>query len=239
MGVQNNGRPENTIDGTPLLKMKELVDETGISKATILYYINEGLLPKPVKTNPNVAYYPASFVERLRFIRQLKTKHRLSLAQIKQIIKEREKGREVSPLIELNDVIFGQKESSFINKTELLKATGLKSNQLTTALKMKLINPKKKQCYDSEDVAMGCHLKRCLDLGITFETLGFYPSLAEQFVKYEMQVRNSAISDKSFEELISITMELTAIARSFRGYVIDRIFQNCVETQGLKGSSCN
>jgi DNA-binding transcriptional MerR regulator len=39
-----------------LIKMKKLTEETGIPKGTIQYYIKEGLIPKPIKTHPNMAY---------------------------------------------------------------------------------------------------------------------------------------------------------------------------------------
>jgi predicted DNA-binding transcriptional regulator AlpA len=48
MGRKPVTRPSNPIDGGPMLKMKELVEATGISKATILYYVTEQLLPQSV-----------------------------------------------------------------------------------------------------------------------------------------------------------------------------------------------
>ncbi len=228
-------RPDNPIDDGPMFKMKELVEATGISKATILYYINEGLLPKPVKTNTNVAFYPSSFVEKLEFIKQLQSRNRLSLAQIKVIIKEKEKGREVTPLIELNDVVFGQKEDNTLNREQFCKNTGLSKKRVADALRLKLLNPKNKRQFDSEDVAVGRILKRILDLGLSFEELEYYPRLARQIVEQETSIRRKVIKDKSFNEMLALTMEMTGIARSFRGYVIDRIFQERVGKQKLNG----
>jgi predicted DNA-binding transcriptional regulator AlpA len=37
------------------LRMRELVAATGVAKSTILHYLNEGLLPAPVKTSRNMA----------------------------------------------------------------------------------------------------------------------------------------------------------------------------------------
>lgn len=235
--IQNNNgvRPENPIDGGPMLKMKELVKATGLSKATILYYINVGLLPKPVKTNPNVAFYPASYVETLGFIKQLQTKHRLSLSQIKGILKQKSKGREVTPLIELNEVVFGKEEEISYDHKSFSAASGLDKKSLDLALKLNLLNPKSKNRFDSEDVAVGRMLKRSLELGLKLEDLEYYPRLASKIVDHEMDVRRGIIRNKSFEEILSVTLELTSIARSFRGYVIDRIFQEKVSQQQLNG----
>ncbi len=228
-------RPANSIDDSPLMKMKELVEVTGISKATILFYINEGLLPKPIKTNPNVAFYPTSFVEKLEFIRQLQLRNRLSLAQIKSIIKEKEKGREVTPLIELNDVVFGQKDSNLLSLAQFCKMTGLTKARAAGAIRLKLLNPKDKKQFDSEDVAVGRMLKRSMDLGLSLEELGYYPQLGQQIVEHEMAIRKKVIKGKPFNDMLALTMELTGIARSFRGYVIDRIFQEKVGKQKLNG----
>lgn len=219
-----------------MYKMRELVDATGVSKATILYYIREGLLPKPVKKHANVAFYPESFIEKIDFIKQLQSKHRLSLAQIKNILKEQERGREVTPLIELNEVVFGPKGNSRLSRGEFCKATGLSKEQLKQAIEKKLVNPKEEERFDSEDVAVGKMLKRILDFGISFERLSFYSELAGGIVEQELSIQSELVAGKRFEEIISITMELTGIARSFRGYVIDRIFQEEVGQRGLDGN---
>src|SRR5581483_3333591 len=54
-----------------MLRMGELARASGVSAATIKHYLREGLLPEPVKTSRNMAYYPAEFVDRIRLIKQL------------------------------------------------------------------------------------------------------------------------------------------------------------------------
>ena len=56
---------------TPLLKISELADRSDVSVGTIKHYLREGLLPEPVKTSRNMAYYPADFVDRIRMIKQV------------------------------------------------------------------------------------------------------------------------------------------------------------------------
>ena len=46
--------------GTHLLKMSELAEASGVSAGTIKHYLREGLLPEPVRTSRNMAYYPPS-----------------------------------------------------------------------------------------------------------------------------------------------------------------------------------
>ena len=49
-----------------LLKIGELAEQSGVPAATIRHYVREGLLPEPVKTSRNMAYYPPEFVDRIR-----------------------------------------------------------------------------------------------------------------------------------------------------------------------------
>jgi len=71
-----------------LMKMSELVQRTGVRKATIHYYISKGLLPKPRKTEKNMAYYDESYVERIRLIKELQLKWFLPLDMIKKVISQ-------------------------------------------------------------------------------------------------------------------------------------------------------
>jgi DNA-binding transcriptional MerR regulator len=69
-------------------KMAELVRRTGLKKETIHFYINNDLLPRPRKTERNVAYYDESYVESIRLIKELQQKYFLPLKVIKQIVSQ-------------------------------------------------------------------------------------------------------------------------------------------------------
>jgi len=75
-------------DGKRLLKMGDLIRRTGVQRQTIHFYINKGLLPRPIKTSRNMAYYDESYVERIRLIKELQLKRFLPLDVIKAILME-------------------------------------------------------------------------------------------------------------------------------------------------------
>ena len=54
------------------MRMKELVQETGIPRTAIHHYQREGLLPPARKTAPNSAQYGSEHVERLKQIKALR-----------------------------------------------------------------------------------------------------------------------------------------------------------------------
>ena len=74
--------------GEEMLRMGELARASGVSAATIKHYLREGLLPEPVKTSRNMAYYPAEFVERIRMIKQLQVERYMPLRVIKDLLEE-------------------------------------------------------------------------------------------------------------------------------------------------------
>ena len=116
--------------------MRELVAASGVPKSTILHYLNEGLLPPPVKTGRNVAYYDPSCVERLNFIKFLQKKHRLPLEEIKEILQGPQPGREFLAFQELNAVIFGRQPEAgeLLDQKAFGRATGLSAREVKELL---------------------------------------------------------------------------------------------------------
>jgi DNA-binding transcriptional MerR regulator len=84
-----------------MLRMGELARASGVSAATIKHYLREGLLPEPIKTSRNMAYYPADFVERIRMIKQLQEERYMPLRVIKDLLEE--DPDRAKALIELGD----------------------------------------------------------------------------------------------------------------------------------------
>ena len=72
--------------GSELMRMGELSEASGVPAPTIKHYLREGLLPEPVKTSRNMAYYPPEFVERIRLIKRLQEERFLPLKAIKSVL---------------------------------------------------------------------------------------------------------------------------------------------------------
>ena len=83
--------------------MSELAEASGVSSGTIKHYLREGLLPEPVKTSRNMAYYPADFVDRIRLIKQLQEERFMPLKVIKGMLDE--DPDRAKALVELEDRI--------------------------------------------------------------------------------------------------------------------------------------
>lgn len=225
MGRKPVERPSNPVDDGPMLKMKELVEATGISKATILYYVSEKLLPRPVKTSPNVAYYPASTIERISLIRELQSRHRFSLSQIRAILKGQEKGRDLETLIEFNREVFNRDDGKRFKRAEFRKSCGLTEKDLKAAIELGLIFPDEDGYFDNTDLSAGKLLKQNLELGLSLADFSYYARAAEEIVSHEMALRRKVIQGMSADEDLTATLRLTRSARFFRHYIIERTFK--------------
>jgi len=74
------------MSAKPGLKMSELADASGVSAGTIKHYLREGLLPEPVRTSRNMAYYPPGFVDRIRTIKRLQEERFMPLRLIREVL---------------------------------------------------------------------------------------------------------------------------------------------------------
>jgi DNA-binding transcriptional MerR regulator len=69
-----------------LLKISELAERSDVPVATVRHYLREGLLPEPVKTSRNMAYYSPDFVERIRLIKRLQEQRFMPLRVIRELL---------------------------------------------------------------------------------------------------------------------------------------------------------
>jgi len=73
------------------IRIGELVRRSGVSRATIQHYLNEGLLPRPRKTGQTMAWYDVSTVERVKLIKDMQRRH-LPLQAIRALLEPRRGG---------------------------------------------------------------------------------------------------------------------------------------------------
>jgi DNA-binding transcriptional MerR regulator len=136
-----------------LLKMSELAERSGVSAGTIKHYLREGLLPEPVRTSRNMAYYPPEFVERIRLIKRLQQGRFMPLKIIKGMI-DADPGR-AAALLELEDRILeraaAQREGARISAAEARRRYELPQNVLDRLAELEVLTPTTRG-YDADDV---------------------------------------------------------------------------------------
>jgi DNA-binding transcriptional MerR regulator len=83
--MTSSGNSENSSNDDGSLSVGELSKRTGVTTATINYYVRIGVLPPPRKTSQTRALYPAHFEDLIGKIKELQAAG-LNLAGIKQVV---------------------------------------------------------------------------------------------------------------------------------------------------------
>ena len=92
--------------------------------------------------------------------------------------------------------------------------------------------------YNQEDVLFAREvLKKIISFGQDLHELSFYVDLGRQIVDCEMNLRRSAVKNRSAQENIRITAEISKMADMLRGYILRRLFQRKVQAAIQKSLS--
>ena len=125
-----------------LMRMSELAEASGVSAATIKHYLREGLLPEPVKTSRNMAYYPPEFTERIRLIKQLQEERYMPLKVIKELLDE--DPERAHQLIELGDRLLEHaraREEERVSATEVRHRYEIPQEALDRLAELDVLTP--------------------------------------------------------------------------------------------------
>jgi DNA-binding transcriptional MerR regulator len=177
-----------------LLRMGELAEASGVPAPTIKHYLREGLLPEPVKTSRNMAYYPPEFVDRIRLIKQLQEERFMPLKAIKSVLDEDpERAR---ALLELEDRILDRAlagERTRTSAAEVRERYGVPKDVLDRLEELEVLSPNSRG-YSPSDIKIIEAISRFRaggydeEIGFTvYDTLRYKTAL-EDLVRQEVEV---------------------------------------------------
>jgi DNA-binding transcriptional MerR regulator len=141
-------------NGDGLLRMRELAEASGVPAPTIKHYLREGLLPEPVKTSRNMAYYPPEFVDRIKLIKRLQEERYLPLKAIKTVLDE--DPARAQAMLELGDQILDRAlagERSRTSAAEVRKRYGVPKEVLDRLAELEVLTPNSRG-YSPSDVTI-------------------------------------------------------------------------------------
>jgi DNA-binding transcriptional MerR regulator len=184
----------STASANGLLRMRELAAQSGVSAGTIKHYLREGLLPEPVRTSRNMAWYPPDFVERIRVIKQLQEERFMPLKAIKRVLDD--DPERTRALVELEDRVIERAaagEEKRVSAAELRRRYEVPKGVLDRLAELEVLTPTKRG-YSPSDVQIVEAIARFRAGGYD-ERIGFtvydtlrYKHALEQLVKEEVQV---------------------------------------------------
>ncbi|HEY8640019.1 MAG TPA: MerR family transcriptional regulator [Solirubrobacterales bacterium] len=185
-----------------LLRMGELAEASGVSAATIKHYLREGLLPEPVKTSRNMAYYPPEFVDRIRLIKQLQEERFMPLRVIRSMLDE--DPDRARAMVELEDRILERAlagERTRTSAAEVRERYDVPSEVLDRLEEIEVLSPNSRG-YTPSDVQIIEAISRFRAGGYE-EAIGFtvydtlrYKRAMEELVREEVEVLMDRVAGK-------------------------------------------
>lgn len=178
--------------------MKELVEKSGESKSTILYYLKEGLLPEPQKPKPNVHLYDERCVDILRFIKYLQHNFSYTIADIKTIFANNRFAYDGSfeAMVRSIEMISGGKETQWLDRALFLKQTGIDEATLTRYLDAGYLF-ERANGFGTKEVEIVTILQKAARLGLDFALLEAYVQSAKALAAKENEVGSKLLEDES------------------------------------------
>jgi len=231
--VKNKNISENSStkkEGTRKrgLRMKDLMAATGLPKSAILHYLAQGLLPEPEKTGPNMAYYEPSCIERIKFIKDIQGKYSFPLSKIRMLLNLRDRGKDITQLVELSRVIFAGDDTPSMDEKTFCSASGLSRKMVRELMDNGLLLPMEKGLFNQSDVEVGRLYASGFAQGLELADIAFYSRLAKLLVDGEMRLRLRLTAYLPEDKDAETTQGLVQAARSIRNYVFERTFRKRV-----------
>jgi DNA-binding transcriptional MerR regulator len=207
------GSGSSVMPEKKLMKMKDLSEVTGVSSGTIRYYIQEGLLPKPVKTHKNMAYYDESYIERIRLIKQLQKSRYLPLDIIKKMIADMDLNKEGDHLKILREIekpsyedVRDSEQVQPMTRDEVIAHTGLPASDVDAMIGMQMISPDENGRFDTECIRIAEIVAEMRQTGLTtefdfyVEHLQTHMDLIEFMARKEIDLFTRRVADREMSQ---------------------------------------
>lgn len=219
---QNARAAGSSVATAGRLKMKDLERLTDVGRETIRFYIHAGLLPEPDRLRRNVALYDASFVDRIRLIKELQQKRFLPLRVIKAIVDGDATlaPAEVQTLVDLDRHLLRaagiDRRRPPVKLAEAARRTGVQPaeiRKLAAVEAIEITTRKGTQWLDDPDVRIVELLAQLRAAGLT-EAFGFGPENMRLYVdmvrwlaREELRVFTRGVTGKAGPERVSVMAE--------------------------------
>jgi len=180
-------------------KMKHLMEATGESKSTILFYVKEGLLPEPEKPKPNLHLYDESCINIIKFIKYLQNQFSYSIAQIQTIFKENKFNfsDDFSMMLRSLQLMSGSSDGKWYERDDFLELSELEEDELDEYLQRGWLF-KQEQGFSTQELKLVEVFKRAKTLGLDEKLFDAYVKSARALAKIEYALGSQMLEqDKS------------------------------------------
>ncbi len=179
--------------------MKHLMEQTGESKSTILFYVKEGLLPEPQKPKPNLHLYDESCINIIKFIKYLQNQFSYSIAQIQGVFNE---GKftfsdDFSLMLRSLELMAGAPDTQWYSDEEFLTLSELSQEELNKYLAKGWLF-KQERGFSSKELQLVGVFKRAKTLNLSEKLFDTYVQSAIKMATIEYALGSELLeSDKT------------------------------------------
>jgi len=197
------------------LKMKHLMEQTGESKSTILFYVKEGLLPEPEKPKPNLHLYDESCINIIKFIKYLQSQFSYTIAQIQAIFKENKFtfSDDFSMMLRSLEMMSGSGNNKWYNDEDFLELSELTQSELNNYLDKGWLF-RQERGFSDKELKLVHLFKRAKEFGLNERLFDSYVKSAQKLAQIEymlgseMLERDKALNNEHYELLFDSILTL-------------------------------
>lgn len=184
--------------------MSEVARLSGVPASTIQFYLREGLLPAPLKTSRNMAYYDPATVDAVKLIKELQANAFLPLDVVKRILSNVSEPSRVREYLAPRNAVLAALDAGHDAATEdeLLADRAITAADLRALAAMGIVEPERRdgqRRYSGEDAMLVRQIARMRAGGLTssrgfgIERMRIYRDALEALVSQELEVTLPAV----------------------------------------------
>lgn len=222
------------------LRIGEIARKASVAPSTIKFYMSKGLLPRPVKTSRNMAYYDRSTVERVRLIKELQEKAFLPLSVVRRILKNS------SNVGEIKEYFRNLRPTALdlgfepVEEGRILDKGYLTAGELRSLARMGVLDPIErdgKRYYSADDAAIVENLIKMRragfnpERGFRIEQMKVYQEALEKLAQKEMELALQGIVGKmKVKDLAAVAGEVMSSANEMIGIMHRKIVRRMLRS---------
>ncbi len=242
---------DKSSSDSKMMRMRELSAAAAVPKATIQFYIKEGLVRRPIKKYANSAYYTQGHLNDIRLVKELQAKRFLPLSVIKQMMKGGT-GKltvdEIRTLVEIDGKLFQNlKENPNLKPVTahlLSKRTGVSLKDIKAMEKLRVLTPikkGKKKVYEEDDIRLVECWAKMREIGFT-EKLGLdviYMKIPRELIRLlveeEAKILTGLVSGKvPAAKIAGMVEEATSILNTMMGVMHKKLIVETTSKYSLE-----
>jgi DNA-binding transcriptional MerR regulator len=211
-----------TDDGREMVKMSVFAQRSGVPVPTIKHYLREGLLPDPMRTSRNMAYYDPALIPRVRAIKRLQRTLFLPLQVIRQVLDRLGDGEvpaDVAVEATVARVLGELAPRESLSRRQLL-ASGVTEVELALFESLGIVTPEVVEgeaVYRGDDVSLLRVLGQARRAGLSVEMLPTeilrdYVESLQRLIRLELQLFRAGVVPAAGDDLAKLTEIATTLS---------------------------